>query len=572
MITHSGLLFLLKSALILSVLVLVYYFFLRNIKLLLLNRLVLLFVIALSLLLPSYTYVYYKVVEVERTAAVATPRVPDGTINWIADVMDSNGISASDTIFSIYCIVVFAMLVRLVFLLLSLSIKIKRGSQLVQLYGQKVYVSDKWRQTFSFLGCIVMPKHDLQRPDCALLVKHELAHVSQWHSLDLILSEVLLAIQWFNPFAYLLKQLVLEVHEFSADEVVISQGGDSIAYRRLLIDCMVVANMPVLSSSFSAKLSKRRFAMISNDKNKKYTLLRYSSFLLLVGALFMLLSFKVEVIYATVGLPQGLGNTPDVQIELPSANSSTGLADIQFSGSNEQVDYETLKSRMATVAPSDKPLLKDMLFSKAETRFSIILKQGVSYMILMVTSYGESVPTRLMRLTRSDEGEAEVKITNTISGNGYYGGVFECDETAAYSLSVPDMLSDEGVVVGFYLLKDNHQDNSQEKQVEKKERTDNEPFLVVEKMPVFSSEGYDSVNDYFVKNSKKFPQGSKGRVLVSFVIDENGNVTDVAIARGLSKSQDEDALRVVKSMPKWIPGTQDGKSQKVKMILPVIYK
>ena len=228
------------------------------------------------------------------------------------------------------------------------------------------------------------------------------------------------------------------------------------------------------------------------------------------------------------------------------------------------MDYDKLKSRMSTVAPSDKPLLKDMLFSKPETRFSIILKQGVSYMILMVTSYDESVPARLMRLTRSDEGEAEVKFTNTISGNGYYGGVFECDETAAYSLSVPDMLSDEGVIVGFYLLKDNHQDNHQEKHVEKKERTDNEPFLVVEKMPVFSAEGYDSVNDYFVKNSKKFPQGSKGRVFVSFVIDENGNVTDVAIARGLSKSQDEDALRVVKSMPKWIPGRRMGRAKRLK--------
>ena len=72
----------------------------------------------------------------------------------------------------------------------------------------------------------------------------------------------------------------------------------------------------------------------------------------------------------------------------------------------------------------------------------------------------------------------------------------------------------------------------------------------------------------------KYPKETKkeGNVHVSFVIDEKGNVTDAKVVKGVSTLLDNEALRVVKAMPKWTPGQDKGKNVKVKMTLPINFK
>ena len=111
--------------------------------------------------------------------------------------------------------------------------------------------------------------------------------------------------------------------------------------------------------------------------------------------------------------------------------------------------------------------------------------------------------------------------------------------------------------------------------------TDTTIYRVVEKMPEYP-EGINklmkdirtSTDNYW---KRKYPKGKPiviedgviGRVVVSFVINENGQVTDPEVLRRVDKDLDKEAIRIIKSMPRWIPGEHKGKKVKVRLTLPV---
>lgn len=100
-------------------------------------------------------------------------------------------------------------------------------------------------------------------------------------------------------------------------------------------------------------------------------------------------------------------------------------------------------------------------------------------------------------------------------------------------------------------------------------------FTVVEQMPSFPG-GTGALMQYLSRNIKYPPvaeeNGIQGRVICSFVVERDGSVTDVRIEKGVDPSLDKEAIRVVSSMPKWIPGRQNGQSVRVKYTLPVTFR
>lgn len=101
---------------------------------------------------------------------------------------------------------------------------------------------------------------------------------------------------------------------------------------------------------------------------------------------------------------------------------------------------------------------------------------------------------------------------------------------------------------------------------------EDEIFPIVENMPEFPG-GEKELFIYLGKNIKYPPMakdvGIKGKVYVTFVVDKNGSITDVSVLHGIGGGCDEEAIRVVKAMPKWSPGKQRGKAVKVQFNLPV---
>jgi protein TonB len=112
-------------------------------------------------------------------------------------------------------------------------------------------------------------------------------------------------------------------------------------------------------------------------------------------------------------------------------------------------------------------------------------------------------------------------------------------------------------------------------EVEEEEVVEQEIFQIVEEMPAYP--GGDQKLMEFIAKGIKYPQiaretGIQGRVFVGFVVEPDGSVSNVKVLRGIGGGCDEEAMRVVKSMPKWKPGKQRGKAVRVSYMLPVNFK
>lgn len=110
---------------------------------------------------------------------------------------------------------------------------------------------------------------------------------------------------------------------------------------------------------------------------------------------------------------------------------------------------------------------------------------------------------------------------------------------------------------------------------EPKPEVENKVFDVVEQMPSFPG-GLSALMQYLSSNIK-YPvvaqeNGVQGRVVVSFVVERDGSITDVQVARSVDPSLDREAQRVVRSMPRWIPGKQNGQAVRVKYNVPVAFR
>ena len=108
-----------------------------------------------------------------------------------------------------------------------------------------------------------------------------------------------------------------------------------------------------------------------------------------------------------------------------------------------------------------------------------------------------------------------------------------------------------------------------------KQVEENKVFEVVEQMPQFPG-GNAALMEYLRSNTH-YPvvaaeNGVQGRVSISFVVEKDGSITDVQVARPVDPSLDKEAARVVKSMPKWQPGKQNGSFVRVRYIVPVTFK
>ncbi len=115
------------------------------------------------------------------------------------------------------------------------------------------------------------------------------------------------------------------------------------------------------------------------------------------------------------------------------------------------------------------------------------------------------------------------------------------------------------------------------KEVAVEEVDEEEIFTIVEDMPLFNGKSAEEGFREYVAKNTQYPavaqeNGISGRVMVEFTIDKSGNLIDAKVVRGVDPSLDNEALRVIRSSPKWVPGKQRGKTVKVKYTFPVGFK
>lgn len=127
---------------------------------------------------------------------------------------------------------------------------------------------------FSWMGYIVISRKDLEENGREILI-HELAHIHNRHSWDLLVADVCIFFQWFNPASWLLKQELQNIHEFEADETVIKEGVDAKQYQLLLIKKAVGTRLYSMANSFNHSKLKKRITMMLKRKSNPWARLKY---------------------------------------------------------------------------------------------------------------------------------------------------------------------------------------------------------------------------------------------------------------------------------------------------------
>ena len=208
---------------------------------------------------------------------------------------------------------------------LSILSKLKRHSVPIKKRWFTLFKTSQNR-SFSFFSNVFIPRWLFGTEAFDQVLAHECVHVRQLHSVDRLLLDFIVSLFWFNPFIYLYRNALIEIHEFQADEAVIKEFNDPIAYQEILYSQLQSPQYSGLVSHFNFQMIKKRIVMM--NKQKKRTSWIYT----LTLPVTLLLIFAFSTKEATDPIEE-VGEEISSFID-PAEQIST------FSGSSQQNPYE----------------------------------------------------------------------------------------------------------------------------------------------------------------------------------------------------------------------------------------
>ena len=248
------------------------------------NRVALLSILLLSCLLPLVEVTVEEQTEVHQTMMTLEQWLMLADMMNTADTTDLQAEEVTVTWIQVALLVYLAGILlfalRNGYSLLKLGGLLKSGrKENLSKYidgGEKVtlIVHDRDIAPFSWMKCIVISEKDLDENGREILI-HELAHIQNRHSWDLLVADICIFFQWFNPASWLLKQELQNIHEFEADETVIKEGVDAKQYQLLLIKKAVGTRLYSMANSFNHSKLKKRITMMLKEKSNPWAKLKY---------------------------------------------------------------------------------------------------------------------------------------------------------------------------------------------------------------------------------------------------------------------------------------------------------
>ena len=400
---------------------------------------------------------------------------------------------------------------------------------------------------FSWMKAIVISEADLEESGEAIL-KHESAHIRNGHSWDLLLAEVCIFFQWFNPAAWLLKQELQNIHEFEADEWVISQGIDAKKYQLLLIKKAVGARLYSIANSFNHSSLKKRITMMIKKKSNPWARMKYL-YVLPLAAIAVAAFARPEVSNQLSEISSVKVNDLTSIMKVDEGKSAEISSDEKFKLSGQVMEVNTKKPVVGAsvlVRGTTYGTLTD-----ANGKFELQVKKGdvlmVSYVGLQTQSLPVVTESKLVVWMKDDVQSMEEMVVVGMASDGVGApSVTHPDKKVVAVAEVPNVKEEQQAI-----------------------------FTVVEEMPQFPGGMGEAMR--FLAQNIKYPKAAQqakieGRVIVQFVVGKDGSVSDIQIMRSVSPDLDAEAIRVVGMMPKWIPGKQRGKAVTVKFTMPIMFR
>lgn len=385
---------------------------------------------------------------------------------------------------------------------------------------------------FSWMGYIVISRKDLEENGREILI-HELAHIHNRHSWDLLVADVCIFFQWFNPASWLLKQELQNIHEFEADETVIKEGVDAKQYQLLLIKKAVGTRLYSMANSFNHSSLKKRITMMLKKKSNPWARLKY------------LYVLPLAVIAVAAFARPEISSELD-EISAVKVNDLTAIMKTEEVKSPEKHPAKEIKVQGQVLEKStNTPVVGANVIIKGTTSGTITDLDG-NFVISMPVGATLSVSYINMKTK-------ELTITEKLIG--------KIKSLKVYLEGEITTKTQEVVVVGY----GGGEEASDEVPV----------FQVVEEMPEFPG-GMGECLKFLGKNIK-YPveaqkAGVQGKVIVQFVVEKDGNIANPKVVRSIDPDLDGEAIRVISIMPKWKPGMQKGQPVRVKYTVPVTFR
>jgi len=475
------------------------------------NRMVLLSTALLSFILPLCVITMHKTVVLETVPVVS---VGDVQMEIAADQQPALWQYVLPLLYIIGVVFTLSHTLLSVWRVLTL---VRRSERIPQPDGTTICVVPDAVPPFSFCSYIVMSRSDYAVSDAAILA-HERGHIRQHHSCDVLLVDLLTALQWFNPAMWMLRADLRAIHEYEADGAVLSQGINARQYQYLLITKAASIGGYSIANGISHSTLKNRITMMLHKKSPRS---RFMKLLALVPIVGVALALNAETVNDYV-----YQQPPKKIVKKGSKSATTKI------GNNT---IEIVTSQEAT-QQADPAKTVDLILAKETDKKPIVLLEG--HRITYET------------FTRMDSKEiASISVLKGQPAVDQYG------EEAR-----------DGVIL-----------ITTKKGVEEFTPVEQNPeyFDVVEQMPEFPG-GAQALFSYIGKNIH-YPKvaeeaGIQGRVIVTFVVMKDGSIGEVKVAKGVSPELDEEAVRCVKSMPKWKPGMQRGEAVNVKYTMPLSFR
>lgn len=385
---------------------------------------------------------------------------------------------------------------------------------------------------FSWKRYIVLSRQDLEEHGDEIIA-HEYAHILHKHSRDLILAEICLLFQWFNPAMWLFRKELKTVHEFEADESVLKAGIDAKKYQLLLIQKTVGTRLYSMVNSFDHSSLKKRITMMLKKKSNPWARLKY---------LYVLPLAAIAV--AAFARPE-ISSELD-EISAVKVNDLTAIMKTEEVKSPEKHPAKEIKVQGQVLEKStNAPVVGASVIIKGTTSGTITDLDG-NFVISMPVGATLSVSYINMKTK-------ELTITEKL--------IEKIKSLKVYLEGEITTKTQEVVVVGY----GGGEEASDEVPV----------FQVVEEMPEFPG-GMGECLKFLGKNIK-YPveaqkAGVQGKVIVQFVVEKDGNIANPKVVRSIDPDLDGEAIRVISIMPKWKPGMQKGQPVRVKYTVPVTFR
>jgi TonB family protein len=456
-------------------------------------------------------------------------------------------LTVENILLAVYALVSAFLLVKMLVQLVSiLRWRWKGEKQLLQ--GIEIISVKEKITPFSFFNMIFINPSLHNEQEIKQILTHELTHARQMHSLDVLLSELLVVCCWVNPAAWLLKREIRQNLEFLADNSVLESGFDSKGYQYHLLELSYQTPDVKLGNKFNVSPLKKRITMMNQQKTSKAGLLKYS--LIVPLALALILSSNAQTI---VNSAKKAITTAKIQaVSIPKKTVQQATPNSSKESTDEKIDLKKVYEAIDVMPqfPGGDGALSQYIGNNLRypTKAMESGIQGKVITRFVVTKSGRVQNVEIVKGVDPALDAEAIKVVKTLPN------------------FVPGEQNGKKVAVWYTLPITYKLDGEQE---------GTRVYDVIEKMPQFP--GGDQELLKYISQNVRYPADAhdkniQGKVLIRFIVTETGKVQNPQILKSLEPSTDAEAIRVIKSLPDFIPGEQNGKKVAVWYALPITFK